>query len=340
MKFVFTADIHLSKYGQDVIDKETGLPERLTSINKVLHQMADYCLQNEIQFFVIGGDVYHTKSIIHSMAQSILFDFIKNYPQIQFIILDGNHDLSDRGESPISALKPLRECENVLWVEHKKPVKIENVYFAPYSKQLGEYIKEGNADILISHFGLNEGKLNSGISIVSEFGMKDLQKYKLVLLGHYHKPQEITMGSTTAYYVGSPIQLDWGEKGDEKRFLVVDSQTLVVESVPTVGYKKHIEIEINSSNKNKVLKEAEKILESGDYVKLIKTDDVDLGKKVEQFNVIDKTEKDVTDRGISSTMSQDERMKRYLEIKKIPQENIESFMKIGLSIIERVEREL
>ena len=32
MKFVLTADIHLSGYGQDQLDDELGLPERLVSI--------------------------------------------------------------------------------------------------------------------------------------------------------------------------------------------------------------------------------------------------------------------------------------------------------------------
>jgi DNA repair exonuclease SbcCD nuclease subunit len=160
----------------------------------------------------------------------------------------------------------------------------------------------------------------------------------LVLLGHYHKPQEVKSGATTAMYVGSPVQLDWGEKGDEKRFLVVDSEKLELESIPTEGYKKHIELEINSANKTKVLKEAEKIAASGDYVKLIKTDEVDLKKYAEAFCVVDKTEKDVTDRGISSNMSQAERMKRFVEIKKIPEGDIEEYMSVGLNIIDRVER--
>jgi len=55
--------------------------------------------------------------------------------------------------------------------------------------------------ILISHFGLSEGMLNSGMSIISDIGLKDLRgKYELVLLGHYHKPQEIIYILNLAYY--------------------------------------------------------------------------------------------------------------------------------------------
>jgi len=340
MKFVFTADIHLSRYGQDEINDHTGLPERISGIKNTLYQMADYCKQNNISTMVIGGDIYHTKSIIYSMAQEILGDFIDAYPTLCFIILDGNHDLSDKGVDAISSLKVLAKYKNVMFVSHKDTLKLENILFVPYSKNLANIISEGNSDILISHFGLSEGMLNSGISIVSEIGMKNLiGKYKVVLLGHYHKPQEIINDSIKLYYVGSPIQLDWGEKGDEKRFLVVDSTTLKIESVPTIGYKKHIELEINTENKTQILKEAKLVKDRGDYVKLIKTDSVTLDKKFEDFNVVDKSEKDVTDRGVSSTMSQDQRMKRYLEIKKIDESLHAEYLGIGLNIIEKVEKE-
>jgi len=339
MKFLFTADIHLSRYGQDEINDQTGLPERISGIKNTLYQMASYCKQNNITTMVIGGDVYHTKSIIYSIAQEILGDFIDSYPDLYFIILDGNHDLSDKGVDAVSSLKVLSKYKNVKFISHKEIFEMENIVFIPYSKNLADNIRNNSADILVSHFGLNEGKLNSGISIVSEIGIKDLAgKYKLVLLGHYHKPQELEFDNPKVFYVGSPIQLDWGEKGDEKRFLIVETETLNVESVPTVGYKKHIELEINNSNKTKILKEAEKIKNNGDHVKLIKTDDVDLGKKIEDFNVVDKSEKDVTDRGISSTMSQSDRLKRFLEIKKV--DKPEEFLTIGLDIIDKIEKEV
>jgi exonuclease SbcD len=39
-------------------------------------------------------------------------------------------------------------------------------------------------------------------------------------LGHIHKPQQVS--GRDAHYVGSPIQLDYGEAGEEKSSIVVD----------------------------------------------------------------------------------------------------------------------
>ena len=125
----------------------------------------------------------------------------------------------------------------------KKPSP--EIICVPYSRNVSNQVRLNRSKILISHFGLNEGILNSGMSIVSDLSVKDLiGKYELVLLGHYHKPQEIVQDNFSLYYVGSLIQLDWGEKDDEKRFLVVDSDTLSVSSIPISTYKRHIEIEL------------------------------------------------------------------------------------------------
>jgi len=338
MKFLFTADIHLSRYGQDKIDPKTSLPERLNSLKETLYSMGEYCYDNDIDLFIIGGDIMHTKSIIYSIAQEVMIDFFEQYEDLQFLVLDGNHDLSGKGKGAISSLRSIDNITGVDWIT-KTPYIVENEFTCiPYSYNLVDQVKKSEAKILISHFGLSEGVLSSGISIVSEIKLKDLVgRYDLVLLGHYHKPQEIIADNIKLYYVGSPIQLDWGEKGDEKRFLIVDTDTLDVQSIPTTGYKKHIQLEIDNSNKDQVLEIAKQAKESGDYVKLVKTEAVDISS--DQFNIIDKTDKDITNRGVTSAMSDADKLKRFMEIKEVPSEKTDQYLNVGLEIIDSCEGE-
>jgi len=338
MKFAFTADIHLSKYGNDKIEDDTNLPERLHSLKMALDHMAEYCVENNIQVMVIGGDILHGKSIIHAIAQNIMIDYFSHWSDmIRFYVIDGNHDLSGKGHQVVSALKPLRNIPSVTWIPFDEVSRIGDILFVPYGPDMVNVIKNTSAKTLISHFGLSEGILNSGISIVSDISLKDLiGKYKLVLLGHYHKPQEIIRDDINLYYVGSPIQLDWGEKNDEKRFLVVDSDILEVKSIPTEGYRKHIELEVTDSNKSEIIKEAKKAKEEGHYVKVVKRETIDLGIE-DDFMVIDKTEKDITDRGITSSMSQDDKFKRFLEIKEIDENEHEQYMIKARALVESCE---
>jgi DNA repair exonuclease SbcCD nuclease subunit len=337
MKFAFIADIHLSRYGQDKIEDKSNLPERLHSIRDALYEVGDYCKKNGIPNLVVGGDILHGKSIIYAIAQDIMIQFFEDFnDSLKFYVIDGNHDLSGKGDDVISALRPLEKLHNVHWVKYSETYHLtnEDVLFVPYSNKLPEIIKESRARILISHFGLSEGVLNSGLSIISNVSMKDLEgKFELVLLGHYHKPQEITSNGTRLFYVGSPIQLDWGEREDEKRFLVVDTNTLKVDSIPFQNYKKHIQIEITEDNKDEAIKAAIAAKKAGDHVKVIMKETVDLSEIKGEFNVIDKTDKNITDRGITSNMSTEDKLKRYLQVKEIPEEQHDAYLQVAMEII-------
>lgn len=59
-----------------------------------------------------------------------------------------------------------------------------------------------------------------------------------VAMGHVHRPQRLDAVGTEAYYAGSALQLDFGEVGEQKSFLVVEAQPgqpVTVEAVPYEG---------------------------------------------------------------------------------------------------------
>jgi len=157
------------------------------------------------------------------------------------------------------------------------------------------------------------------------------------LLGHYHKPQEIQQGAFRLFYAGSLIQLDWGEKNEDKRFLVVDSDTLDVSSVPISSYKRHIEIEIDSSNREQALADVHKHRRDGNHVKVILKERVDLGPLEMDIRVVDKTEVDVTDRGITSSMSDVDIHRKYMQIKQIPEDQWDDYLHTAMEILHECE---
>ena len=341
MKFAFVADIHLSRYSQDKIEDESHLPERLHSIRAALIEVAEYCIKEGINVIIFGGDMLHGKSIIYAIAQEIMVEYFTTYgTKLNFYVIDGNHDLSGKGKDVVSALRSIQYIPGVYWIPFNQTYRIEDgdILLAPYSDDVANVVKTNRARILISHFGLSEGILNSGMSIITDIKTADLVgKYELVLLGHYHKPQEIIKDGFSLYYVGSLIQLDWGEKGETKRFLVVDTDTLEVESIPISKYKQHIEVIVTEENKDDAIKDAQKAKELGHHVKIIMREKVDLSSISEDFNIVDKTESDITDRGITSTMSQEDRLRRYMEIKEIPQELKDEYEKEGFDIVQNCE---
>jgi len=331
MKTLLTADWHFSSYSSDKIDDKTGLPERLSSLFLTIMNMIRYAKENDIKTISILGDTFHNKSIIYSTAQSLLLDIIRNNKEIKWIFLTGNHDLSSMTGDGVSSTKCLDNESNVITIH--KTTKIENMLFVPWNpKTMISDIKNGNADYLFAHLGLNEGVLNSGISLVSDIGLKDLKQYKSVFFGHYHSPQEIG----NVKYIGNPTHLDWNDKNQDKRFIVFNSDSGEEISVPTTGYKKYCEYNLNEENKTEILKVIKELKSSGHYVKLNKIDDLDTSDIENDFDVIDKREKDITNRGINSSMSISDKLNRFLEIKEIPTEKREYYRNVALDIMEGI----
>lgn len=334
-RFAYTADLHLSEYGNDKVDKDTNMSEKLTGIKRTIYNIADYCVSKKIPTLVIGGDLLHDKSKIYSVAQNILLDFFKHYKDtLDFVVIDGNHDLSGKGAEVVSALKPLASEPNVKWITNVAE-QFEDILFVPNSVNMISEIKKGSAKYLVSHLGLNEATLSSGISVVADLKFKNLRgRYNHVLLGHYHKPQEFGDSETMVYYVGSPVQLDWGEKNEDKRFLVVDRINDTIESIETVGYKKYFQFDLTPENKTEVIDQARLLQSEGHHVNIKKVEDVEDEEIALEFHVIDRTEKDITNRGITTSMSKGEIVDKFLEIRNIPKAKAAQYKNIALRIME------
>ena len=333
MKVLFTADTHVKLWSDREFD-EDGIPKRLSEIFSVLESMCQHAITNGIEKMIIGGDTNDTKGIVHVRAFVLLRSLIKKYPQITFIFLHGNHDASDKDASE-SAINLLDELSNVEVILER--TKIDNMVFVPYSSHIVEDIIDSvndNSDdedqILVSHFGLSDATLSNGISLKTKISSEDLKKFKLVLLGHYHKPQNINH----VWYVGSPIPLKRDEHGESKRFLIVDTETFEVESIPTTGYRRYYEFIIDDAEKvEEIFKEAAELKEAGHFVTIrsnIKEIPTELA---EQMTVIDEYEEDYQLRGITTGMSIAAQMEKYLEIERIPENEMEEFMNVGSEVL-------
>ncbi len=337
MKFAFIADLHLSGFGNDPIDSVENLPLRIASIKRCLEFIILECKKRNINTLEIGGDLLNDKSLIYVVAQNLLLQFFRNHKDFKFIIIDGNHDVTDKGKYLKSGLECLDSESNVVRIKNSSFMNIEDkkIFHVPWTFGMFEDIKNNKADILISHFGLSEAVLSSGISVKSEISVKDLiGKYKLVLLGHYHKPQEMILPEISLYYSGSIIQKDWGEKGEEKRFLIIDTDNLSVESIPIEGYKKHYYFSLNEENKNEILKNALKLRDEGHYVKIESEENIDVVDNKGIIFIKNETS-DLTNRGMSMNMSERERMEKYCKFKEVKNSDIEEFIQVGIEIIEK-----
>jgi DNA repair protein SbcD/Mre11 len=113
------------------------------------------------------------------------------------------------------------------------------------AERLAESFTSKTINLLLAHLYV-DGSLTSGsereIHVAKPYAVSP-QRFPstahYIALGHLHRPQEIT-GPSPCCYAGSPIQLDFGEQGQEKRILLIDAhpgKPATVTSLPLTSGK-------------------------------------------------------------------------------------------------------
>jgi DNA repair exonuclease SbcCD nuclease subunit len=251
VKYVVFADLHLSGKDSEYVDldgKKYPRKEYFTMTN-MWNALEDFKSRypKEQKNLIIAGDVFHHKNYAHASSKDLLSQFLSFFNDWNIYILAGNHDVSDKTEKPITLFSDLKynHNKNLVILEPGECEILENkILLLPWSKNfldvLKDKIENNKIEVLISHFGINEAVLNSGLSHIDRVAFKDLSEYfKTIILGHYHKPQILRNDRSKLIYVGSVVQENWGESGDEKRYIIYDSETDDYESIPTL-YPKYI----------------------------------------------------------------------------------------------------
>jgi len=328
LKRIILADLHLSGYKDDNI-QEDGLPYRLSNLINILNNICLFAKEDNIKYIDIAGDIHNDKDIIYTDAQNAFIHLLEKFSDLQFTLISGNHDMSNSGDYQTSAIQALGGYSNVMCLF--KPTIIDNITFIPYSKDIVKWVNESDPNkILISHFGVNEAQLQSGISIISDVSFKNLLKFNLVLLGHYHKPQELFKDNTKLFYVGNPMHFNWNDKNEVKRFLVYDTESLLVESFNISGFVQYREFVIDENTKDikSILDEAVKLKNEGHHVRVRKfiSEPLKYEKDQEDLIVINENSKQHKDRGINMTMTQKEIYDSYLTYKDIPKEEHKDYL--------------
>jgi DNA repair protein SbcD/Mre11 len=106
-----------------------------------------------------------------------------------------------------------------------------------------------------------------------------------VALGHIHRPQRIEAAPSPTFYAGSPLQLDFGEVGEEKSFVVIRAepgQPAYIERIPYVGGKSLIEVRMSFPE---LEQQAERLRDAG-WLRVtvpLAERDIDLNRKVRQL---------------------------------------------------------
>lgn len=110
-------------------------------------------------------------------------------------------------------------------------------------RRLSGAFQEDAVNLLIAHTQL-EGAILAGSERKATVGKEWAttaqtlpSRAQYIGLGHIHKPQRVDAAPAPTYYAGSVLQMDFGEAGEQKSFVVVDAVAGKPASVERIPYE-------------------------------------------------------------------------------------------------------
>lgn len=236
MKILLTADWHISetKFFDLLIDK--------------LNYLADYAINNKIGSIIIAGDIYdrwNPSPIERKSFYNMLRKLLRH--NVYIVVLTGNHDLNEHLN--IHSLHELESfsIKNLSIVSKPSVITIKDykVGCIPHiakthadieiSDIIADFVNKTKVDLWVGHILLNQilESINPEL-LESNIRAVDAKIFSNqaapVILGDIHSPMRISE-KPPIFYAGSPIRLTFGEAMDDKRFIVLDTDTSKMESV-------------------------------------------------------------------------------------------------------------
>lgn len=254
--------------------------ERLEDCLKALDWVFDVAEENNITNILFGGDLFHDRQKIEVYTYQRAFETLQkrlNTKNFNLYLLLGNHDLWYNEKTSVSSVVPLSALPNVKIISTPERLVIEGSTwdFIPFTHNPVETLnelnkKDGTPEYALGHISLDGALLHgtqySDVTIEHDgdmisVGASLFNHYKHTFLGHYHAEQII---NEKVEYIGSPLQLSFGEAFQQKHIIIFNGKT---------GKKKYVNNDF--SPRHLVIKadEVEKYDLENNFVQ-IKVDDI------------------------------------------------------------------
>jgi DNA repair exonuclease SbcCD nuclease subunit len=244
-RILLFSDAHISQHKKSFA--------RLQDCLNCLEWVFQTAQKNNIQDIVFGGDLFQDRSKIDVIVYHLTFNLISKYcnKNNRLWLLLGNHDLWFMDKWDISSVQPLSAIEGVTVIDKPCTLQVSNslIDFLPYTTTPIEHLdKLTGKQTLVAHLAVNGAQLNvmhntrADIAVEHDgemtiVGAEAFKDWKQVFLGHYHSAQKI---ADNAEYIGSTLQLNFGEAFQHKHIIIYDTDSGAKEYIKNTISPQHL----------------------------------------------------------------------------------------------------
>lgn len=179
-------------------------------------------------------DHVYRNGTLQTDMQNRFIRFFSSKWDVPTLMIPGNHDYCDASEREHALTAFQYACPQITIFE--VPTVHQNILWIPWRRKHEDLIKAlnsgGDIKCIFGHFDIVGALLNN--TRVSDEGLRpaEFPPGLPIYSGHYHKPQK----HEQVVFVGSPYQTTQAECGQQKRLLILDTES---------DYKEFVEIPIN-----------------------------------------------------------------------------------------------
>lgn len=235
---LFFSDLHAHNFPDCAVPVSEGINSRLLDCLNIIDQIGAYAKKYDVKDIVFGGDLFHVPGrievpVFNAVINALVKLCIETEAGLWLIV--GNHDQYNRSGT-IHSLEALKLKEGLFYIIDEPAfceVGGREIALIPYSplrdtvtKNIKHLRKRTSVEIAVLHQGLSGVPVGkSGYTIDENLAPSDLPTTtKLNLLGHYHEHRQVTGNS---FFIGSPLQHNWGDEGQNKWCVLVEADDTV-----------------------------------------------------------------------------------------------------------------
>lgn len=237
-KILISSDLHVHPHKKSA--------DRLKDCLNALEWIFQTADKEKINTLVFAGDLFHDRQKIDVLTYQRIFELFRKYMDNKTVyLLLGNHDMWHYSKWDISSVYPLSSIDGVKVVAEPTTLDIldHQISFLPYThdpdKDLKSIKNDSKYKVLFGHVAIDGAVWNvtygttADVSIEHDGDMKKVsadifEDWNQVFLGHYHAKQELKTESIDGFcveYIGSPLQLDFGEAFQNKEIIIYDLES-------------------------------------------------------------------------------------------------------------------
>ena len=216
----------------DIWDTSTPAPDA----DRIVYQALRECVGDGIQVVLLAGNHDSPRKV---EALGVIADLLGIHAQSKLLAPDAGGVLNVEGrehEARIAALPFLTEGR---FVDAEQVMGLQEDWFATYNDRVrgiahamcGGFARD-TVNLLIGHLFIDGARIapvdasERLLHIGQTYGVHPASlppQPQYIALGHVHQPQQITSAPVPTYYAGSPLQLDFGERGQTKGVYIIDA---------------------------------------------------------------------------------------------------------------------